>query len=173
MNTPNETPKTGPSTSASSSVAAELRREEKRVRQLLQDFKKFVMRGNVLDLAVAVVVGAAFNAVVQSLVKNIFTPFIGWIFGKPNFSDLTVSLGGCSSKTHVCKGTIMYGSFLTDVVNFLIIAFSVFVIIKVFERLQSMRRGPAEEEAAPLTVDQELLTEIRDLLRAEAASTEK
>jgi len=143
------------------------------VRQFVTDFKKFIMRGNVIDLAVAVIIGAAFNAVVQSLVKNIFTPFIGWIFGKPNFSDLTVSLGGCNSKTHVCKGTIMYGSFLTDVVNFVIIAFSVFVIIKTFEKLQTLRKGPIEEEAETLTVDQELLTEIRDLLRAGVAPGDK
>jgi len=73
----------------------------------------------------------------------------------------------------VCKGTIMYGSFLTDVVNFVIIAFSVFVIIKTFEKLQTLRKGPIEEEAEPLTVDQELLTEIRDLLRAGVAPGDK
>ena len=173
MNTPNETPKTGQSTSDSSGVGGEARRAAQSVRGLGTDFKNFILRGNVIDLAVAVIIGAAFNNVVQSLVKNIFTPFIAWIFGKPNFSDLTVSLGGCDAKTHVCKGTIEYGSFLTDVVNFIIIGFSVFVIVKTFEKLQSLRHHPVQEDVDPLTVDQELLTEIRDLLRAQAAPSEK
>jgi large conductance mechanosensitive channel len=64
-----------------------------------------------------------------------------------------------------CKGVIAYGSFLTDVVNFIIIGFSVFLIIKTFERLQNLRKGPPQEEGEPLTMDQELLAEIRDLLR--------
>jgi large conductance mechanosensitive channel len=153
-------------------VSGEARRAGQSVRSLGNDFRRFILRGNVIDLAVAVIVGAAFNTVVQSLVKNIFTPFIGWIFGKPNFSDLTVSLGGCDAKTHACKGTIMYGAFLTDVVNFIIIGFSVFVIVKTFEKLQSLRHRPVEEEVDPLTVDQELLTEIRDLLRAQATTTD-
>jgi large conductance mechanosensitive channel len=140
------------------------------VRNFLSDFKKFILRGNVLDLAVAVIVGAAFNTVVQSLVKNIITPFIGFVFGQPNFSDLVLNL---SCKTvngkETCKGVVAYGSFLTDVVNFVIIGFSVFVIIKTFERLQRLRRGTMEDAADPLTVDQELLAEIRDLLRERAA----
>ncbi len=139
------------------------------MRQFWEDFKKFIMRGNVLDLAVAVIVGAAFNAVVQSLVKNIVTPIIGAIFGKPNFSDLVLNLGGCSTDKHgvgSCAGTVAYGSFLTDVVNFVIIAFAVFIMIKTFERLQRLRKRPIEDEAEPLTLDQELLTEIRDLLNA-------
>ncbi len=168
MSTPNETPKTGQTSSVSAGVSGEARRTGQSVKSLASDFKSFILRGNVIDLAVAVIVGAAFNTVVQSLVKNIFTPFIGWIFGKPNFSDLTVSLGGCDAKG-ACKGTIMYGAFLTDVVNFVIIGFSVFVIVKTFEKLQHLRhRGPIEEEVDPLTIDQELLTEIRDLLRAQA-----
>jgi large conductance mechanosensitive channel len=154
-------------------VSGELKRTGQSVRSVAGDFKNFILRGNVIDLAVAVIIGAAFNNVVQSLVKNIFTPFIAWIFGKPNFSDLTVSLGGCDAKTHACKGTIEYGSFLTDVVNFIIIGFSVFVIVKTFEKLQSLRHRPVEEDVDPLTVDQELLTEIRDLLRAQAPPSEK
>jgi large conductance mechanosensitive channel len=132
------------------------------------DFRKFITRGNAIDLAVAVVIGAAFNSVVQSIVNNLFTPVIGWIFGKPNFNDMTFHLGAChkvgATQAQVCDGTVRYGAFLTDLLNFLIIGFSVFVAIKVFERLQRLRKGPVEEEADPLTVDQALLTEIRDLL---------
>jgi len=144
------------------------------VRTFLSDFKKFILRGNVLDLAVAVIVGAAFNTVVQSLVKNIITPFIGFVFGKPNFSDLVLNLScktvkAANGPVRTCKGVVAYGSFLTDVVNFVIIGFSVFLIIKTFEHLQRLRRGSMEEEADPLTVDQEILSEIRDLLRERPA----
>jgi large conductance mechanosensitive channel len=144
------------------------------MRALLDDFKKFIMRGNVLDLAVAVIVGAAFNSVVQSLVKNIINPLIGFIFGKPNFNDLVLNLS-CSTNSNgmkTCKGAIAYGTFITDVINFLIIAFSVFVIIKTFERLQKLRKGTMEEEAEPLTVDQEILAEIRDILRDRPQSSQ-
>jgi large conductance mechanosensitive channel len=140
------------------------------VRAFLGDFKKFILRGNVLDLAVAVIIGAAFNTVIQSLVNNLINPLIGFAFGKPNFKDLvlnlsckTVQVDGKSVQS--CKGVVAYGSFLTDVVNFVIIGFSVFIIIKTFERLQNLRKGPPQEEGEPLTTDQELLTEIRDLLR--------
>jgi large conductance mechanosensitive channel len=140
------------------------------MRNFLSDFKKFILRGNVLDLAVAVIVGAAFNTVIQSLVNNLINPLIGFVFGKPNFKDLVLNLS-CKTvqvngaPTQSCKGVIAYGSFLTDVVNFIIIGFSVFLIIKTFERLQNLRKGPPQEEGEPLTMDQELLSEIRDLLR--------
>jgi large conductance mechanosensitive channel len=140
------------------------------VRSFISDFKKFILRGNVIDLAVAVVVGAAFNAVVQSLVNNIITPLIGFVFGKPNFSDLALNLSCKTVNGHQsCKGVLQYGQFITDVVNFVIIGFSVFIIIKTFERLQNMRKGSPQEEGEPLTVDQELLSEIRDLLREREA----
>ena len=94
-------------------------------------------------------------------------PLIGFAFGKPNFNDLVLNLS-CRTVNgkQTCKGVIAYGRFLSDSVNFVIIGFSVFIIIKTFERLQRLRRGgPPQEEGEPLTVDQELLAEIRDLLR--------
>lgn len=126
---------------------------------MLEDFKKFILRGNVIDLAVAVIIGAAFNAVVQSLVKNILMPIIGIIGGKPTFDDYFFTVN---------KSAIRWGSFVTDVVNFVIIAAAIFVAVKAFEKLQ-MRRKEGEEEvtAEPLTVEGELLTEIRDLLRGQ------
>lgn len=129
------------------------------MRQFFEDFKKFVLRGNVLDLAVAVVVGAAFNTVVQSFANDVLMGFIGAIFGKPNFNDVAI---------HVADGRVFVGRFVTTLVNFLIVAFAVFLAVKTFEALQGLRKGPVEEEAAPLSVDQELLTEIRDLLRDRA-----
>jgi large conductance mechanosensitive channel len=147
------------------------------VKQLWEDFKSFIMRGNVLDLAVAVIIGAAFKAVIDSFVNDVFTPFIGAIVGKPNFNELVLNLRGCNDKKQatgkvvsVCKGTVHYGNFLTQVTNFLIIAAAVFVMIKAFERLQAIRRREAELEAEnPVLTDEAvLLTEIRDLLRERA-----
>jgi large conductance mechanosensitive channel len=144
------------------------------VKQFWEDFKSFVMRGNVLDLAVAVIIGASFKTVVDSLVNDVITPFIGAIFGKPNFNDLVLNLRGChapkAGAAAVCKGTVAYGRFLTNVTNFLIIAAAIFVMIKMFERLQTIRRRDAEATGEnPLATDEvTLLTEIRDLLRQRA-----
>ena len=135
------------------------------MKQLLTDFKKFILRGNVLDLAVAVVVGTAFNAVVLSFANDVIMGIVGAVFGKPNFSKLVVNLRGCSGKVgaRVCKGTVGYGAFLTTLINFLIVALSVFIMIKTFEKLQSLRAAE-EPEPEPLTRSEELLTAIRDAL---------
>jgi large conductance mechanosensitive channel len=128
------------------------------VRRFLNDFKKFIMRGNVIDLAVAVVVGTAFNAVVSSFANDVIMGFIGAVFGQPNFNEVTIHLG---------HGRVAVGHFFTVLVNFVIIAFAVFLAVKAFEAMQNMRRrGDAElDPEVDMTVDQELLTEIRDLLR--------
>jgi large conductance mechanosensitive channel len=131
------------------------------VRAFLSDFKAFILRGNVLDLAVAVIVGTAFNAVVQSFANDVIMGFIGAIFGQPNFNKVVI---------HVGKGRVSIGNFITAVVNFMIVAFAVFLAVKAFEAMQRMRRrGASDAEPEPdLTVDQELLVEIRDLLRDRA-----
>jgi large conductance mechanosensitive channel len=141
------------------------------VKQLGQDFKKFILRGNVLDLAVAVVVGAAFNAVVQSFANDVIMGFVGAIFGKPNFSNLALNLRGCKvvDGAKVCNGTVAYGAFLTTLLNFLIIGAAVFVVIKTFEKLQNLRSTEVPEPE-PLTRSEELLTEIRDSLQRPAQS---
>jgi large conductance mechanosensitive channel len=142
------------------------------VKQLWGDFKAFIMRGNVLDLAVAVIIGASFKTVVDSLVNDVITPLIGAIVGKPNFNDLVLNLRGCHgpATARVCKGTVRYGNFLTNVTNFLIIAAAIFVMIKAFERLPTVRKRELEESGEhPLASDEvTLLTEIRDLLRQQA-----
>jgi large conductance mechanosensitive channel len=123
---------------------------------LLKDFRDFVMRGNVLDLAVAVVLGIAFNAVVNSLVNDVLMQFIAAIVGKPDFNALTFTIG---------EGVIFYGKFLTALVNFLIIAATLFVIIRSFEELEKRRRrGEVEVPEEEKTDEVLLLTEIRDLL---------
>lgn len=127
---------------------------------MLKGFKDFIMRGNVVDLAVAVVIGAAFGAVITSFVDDILMQLIAAVGGQPDFSTLVIDAG---------DGEIRYGAFLTAVVSFLIIAWAVFLVVKALNRMQSMRmRGatPVEEEPAP-TPDQALLMEIRDLLAAQ------
>jgi len=131
------------------------------VRTFLNDFKKFILRGNVIDLAVAVVVGAAFNTVVNSFARDVVMGFIGAIFGQPNFDSVSI---------HIGSGRVLVGVFITAVVNFIIIAFAVFIAVKAFEAMQNMRRHgvPEMDPEVDLTIDQELLTEIRNLLRERA-----
>ena len=135
---------------------------------LWEDFRKFVMRGNVLDLAVAVVIGVAFNAVVTSLVNDVIMQLIAAIIGKPNFNNLTWTING---------GIIYYGKFLTALINFLIIAATLFVVIKSFEELQKRRRRGVDDTPEDEKSDEVvLLTEIRDLLAREqgpAAPTDR
>lgn len=122
---------------------------------MLNEFKSFVLRGNVVDLAVAVVIGGAFGAIVNSVVNDIFMPIIGIIIGGINFSGLTVSFG---------EATIKYGNFLQMLVNFLIIAAAMFLTIQALNRLKK-----AEAPAAPVVPEipkqEQLLAEIRDLLK--------
>jgi large conductance mechanosensitive channel len=94
---------------------------------MLNEFKAFINRGNVLDLAVAVILGAAFGAVVNSFVNDILMQIIAAIFGQPNFASLTFTIG---------NGVIKYGSFLNAVINFLIVAFSIFMLIKAYNQMR-------------------------------------
>ena len=128
--------------------------------KMLEDFRKFVMRGNVLDLAVAVVIGVAFNAVVNSLVNDVIMPIIAAVFGETSFNDLTWTLNG---------SVIFYGKFLTALLNFLIIAATLFVIIRAFEEMQKRRKVAGEDAAEDKSDEVVLLSEIRDLLRARQA----
>jgi large conductance mechanosensitive channel len=118
---------------------------------LIREFREFINRGNVVDLAVAVVVGTAFGAVVTSFVDDVLMQVIAALGGQPDFSALVIDVG---------DGEIRYGAFLTAVLSFLIIAFAVFLLVKAVNRL----RRPVEEEPAVAT-ELELLAEIRDLLR--------
>ena len=123
--------------------------------KLAKDFRDLIMRGNVLDLAVAVVIGVAFNAVVNSLVDDVLMQIIAAIVGEPNFNDLTFDLNGSA---------IRYGAFLTALINFLIIAATLFVVIKAFEEMQKRRKGAGEDVAEDKSDEVVLLGEIRDLL---------
>ena len=131
---------------------------------MLQEFKAFAMRGNVIDLAVGVVIGGAFGKIVTSLVDQIVMPPIGWITGGIDFSDLKWVLkpGDASDPKHkVAEVAIQYGAFINTLLQFLIIAFAIFMVIKAINRLS--RKQEAVPTAPP--ADVALLTEIRDLLK--------
>jgi large conductance mechanosensitive channel len=135
---------------------------------MLKEFKEFAMRGNVIDLAVAVVIGAAFNKIVGSLVDGIIMPIIG-IFGKADFSNYFLPLSSAVTATNLVDakkqgGVLAYGDFATNVIQFLIVAVALFAVIKA---MNAMRKPAPAEPAAPPPPSPEvvLLTEIRDALK--------
>ena len=133
----------------------------KRALSLFEEFKNFAFKGNVIDLAVGVIIGAAFGGIIKSLVDNVMMPLIGAVLpGEQGYKGWAVVLNG---------KPIPYGLFLAEVVNFLLVALVLFVFIVKF--LGWLMKAKKEEAAAPppLTKDQELLTEIRDLLRQQRA----
>ena len=126
---------------------------------MLKDFKKFALKGNIIDLAVAVVIGAAFGKIVSSLVDNIIMPLVGLLLGGINFSELSYTF---------LKTEIQYGIFIQNVVDFIIIAFAIFMVLRLLMKLKR-KEEIVEEVAAVPEVDtkEELLKEIRDLLKNE------
>ncbi len=127
---------------------------------ILQEFKSFAMKGNVVDLAVGVVIGGAFGKIVTSIVNDIIMPPIGLLIGGINFKDLKIVLSRTASGAPAA--TFGYGNFLQTVFEFVIIAFAVFMMIKVLSRLQ---KKEAEKPSVAPAQDIVLLTEIRDLLK--------
>ncbi|MEM9336627.1 MAG: large-conductance mechanosensitive channel protein MscL [Patescibacteria group bacterium] len=121
----------------------------------LQEFKAFAMKGNVMDLAIAVVIGAAFGKIVSSLVDNIIMPLVGIFLGGISFSSLSVGVGGAN---------FAYGSFIQSVVDFVIIAFVIFLIIKAMNNMKQEEEPTPEAPAEP-SEEVKLLREIRDGLR--------
>lgn len=128
----------------------------------LADFKKFAMKGNVIDMAVGVIIGGAFGKIVSSLVADVIMPPLGMLLGKVNFTDLAITLKG--AEDGAAAVTLNYGQFLQNVVDFLIIAFSIFIVIRTISKLQSKQEEAPAEPPKP-TKEEELLTEIRDLLK--------
>ncbi|PHH97241.1 large-conductance mechanosensitive channel protein MscL [Fusobacterium nucleatum] len=129
--------------------------------KLFDEFKAFVMRGNVVDLAVGVIIGAAFGKIVTSLVNDIFMPIIGMIIGNVDFSSLEIKLGEPVEGAE--QAAIRYGAFIQEIVNFLIIALCVFIAIKVINKLQKKKEEAPAPDPEP-TKEEVLLTEIRDAL---------
>ncbi len=126
---------------------------------MLQEFRAFISRGNVLDLAVGIIIGAAFTAIVSSLVDDMVNPLIGLVIGGIDFSSVSFGIG---------DARFMIGNFINAVIKFLIIAWVVFLIVKAVNKLQSLGKKPVEEAPAapPGPTQEQLLAEIRDLLRA-------
>ncbi|MBK9579352.1 MAG: large-conductance mechanosensitive channel protein MscL [Fibrobacterota bacterium] len=125
---------------------------------IASEFKAFISRGNVIDMAVGVIIGASFGKIVESFVKDLVTPPLGFLIGRVDFTDLKISLGIGSTPV-----TVNYGVFLQACFNFLIIAAAVFLLVKLVARLT--RKQAAALAAAPPPADVVLLTEIRDELR--------
>lgn len=140
------------------------------MKDLLQEFKSFAIKGNAIDMAVGVIVGGAFGKIVSSLVNDILMPLIGLLLGGIDFSQLKVQIG---------DAVVMYGSFIMTVVDFLIISFCVFLLVRAINKLKAplstITKGKEHDEAeppvaVPVPQEEELLTEIRDLLKKMSAT---
>lgn len=142
---------------------------------MLKEFKEFAVKGNVLDMAVGIIIGAAFGTVVKSLVADVIMPPIGLLLGGVDFSNLFITVGGADGASFETLAaaqeagavTINYGVFFNEIISFLIVAFAVFMLVRSFNKLKK------EEEAAPAappepSKEEVLLGEIRDLLKARA-----
>jgi len=143
---------------------------------MLREFKEFAIKGNMLDMAVGIIVGAAFGTIIQSLVNDVIMPPIGMLLGGVDFSDLFLTLHGgtvagpyatLAAAKEAGAVTINYGVFANAVISFLIVAFSVFMVVRSFNRLK--RKEEATPAAPPLpSAEERLLGEIRDLLKVRA-----
>lgn len=148
------------------------------MKKYLKEFKEFAIKGNVVDLAVAVVIGGAFGKIVSSFVADIIMPPIGVLMGGINFSDVKIVLKGAildaSGSVLAPAVSINIGNFIQNILDFLIVATAVFFMVKLIGRLKAQLKSviatdeKKEEETKPLTKDQELLAEIRDLLKTKS-----
>ncbi len=130
------------------------------IKKNIEEFKKFIAKGNVIDLAVGVIIGGAFSSIVTSLVNNILTPILGLILGGVDFSNLAITF----------KDTrIEYGAFIQSIIDFLIVAVCIFAFVKIINKLMHLKKKEEEEKpkAAPKSADVLILEEIRDLLKDE------
>lgn len=131
------------------------------MKKVLKEFKTFIERGNVLDLAVGVVIGAAFGKIVTSLVDDILMPLIGIIIGGIDFSGLTLTIG---------DAVIKYGQFIQNIINFLIVAFCIFIIVKAINKLTNKKEDDKANETPKKKEEVVLLEEIRNLLKKQNKS---
>ncbi len=147
--------------------------------KILKEFKDFAMKGNVLDLAVAVIIGGAFGSIVTSFVNDVLMPPIGLLLGNTDFSDLQVILksgqeavmqGEAVVVPAVAEVALRYGAFINTVLDFLIVAFSIFMVVKAFNKLKKRQEQAPAPAPAP-SAEETLLTEIRDLLKEKVISS--
>ena len=137
-------------------MADEIKKEPDKKKSIIAEFKEFISKGNVLDMAVGLIVGSAFTAIVNSLVNDIFTPLIGIVIGGIGFSEMTITVGSAN---------LAIGLFLQAVINFLLTAVCVFAVVKTINKFR--RKKPAAP--AKPSKEEQLLTEIRDLLKEQNA----
>jgi large conductance mechanosensitive channel len=135
---------------------------------MLKEFKEFAMRGNVVDLAVGVIIGAAFGKIVTSLTNDVIMPVVGLLLGKVDFSNLFVNLGDgdfatLKAATDAGAPVLKYGVFINSILDFVILAFIIFLMVRAMNRMK--QEAPPAPPPGP-TVDQQLLTEIRDSLKS-------
>lgn len=139
---------------------------------MIKEFRDFIQRGNVLDLAVAVILATAFGAVTTSLVDQVIMPVVGLVLGGVDFSNLGIILADRDQYTSVAEAVaagapvIQYGAFINTIINFLLIALVVFMIVKAFNEMKRRTQKPEEAPAAAVSTEERLLGEIRDLLAA-------
>lgn len=126
------------------------------IKKMLNEFKEFISRGNVIDLAVGVVVGSAFGKIVTSLVNDILMPVIGMILGGLDFTNLSITIG---------DARIMYGNFIQNIIDFLIVAACIFLFVKIINNFFNKKKKTEKEEAPKKDETVVLLEEIRDLLK--------
>jgi large conductance mechanosensitive channel len=124
---------------------------------MLKEFRAFLERGNVIDLAVAVIMGAAFGAIINSFVNDLFMPLVGVIIGGIDFTGLAIAVG---------EEQVLYGNFIQAVVNFIIVAFALFLMMRAINRLQRKEEVETVEAPSEPTAEEKVLIEIRDLLKA-------
>jgi len=130
-----------------------------------KEFKTFAVKGNVIDLAIGVIIGGAFGKIVSSLVNDIIMPIVGVLLGGVNLTNLKLTYG---------KATVLYGQFIQTILDFFIVAFSIFMVIKLLSKLKKKKAEEIAEEKAPsIDAKEELLMEIRDLLKKERVREEE
>ena len=135
------------------------------MKKFISEFKEFISKGNVLDMAVGVIIGGAFSKIVSSLVNDVMMPLIGIIIGGHDFSNLSIKVGNAK---------IMYGSFLQNVVDFLIVAFCLFTVIKIINRFKKKQEKNENKEKIKTPSEEViLLSEIRDLLKTDKTTKKK
>ena len=139
-------------------MAKEINKEEvkEKGKKTLGEFKKFIAKGNIMDMAVGVIMGSAFGKIVSSLVDNILMPLIGVVIGGVDFTDLSIK---------VKDATVAYGIFIQNIIDFLIIAFCIFIMVKFLEKLNKKKEEEEKSEAPKKDENTVLLEEIRDLLK--------
>ena len=136
-----------------------LKKGKEKFTGFMAEFKKFIQRGNVIDLAVGMIVGTAFTTIVKSLVDDMVMPFIGWLIGGMDFTAMKISLSE--------EASINYGTFVQNIISFLAIAFVVFCMVKLVNKIHKKKEEEKKPEPPKVSDEAKLLAEIRDLLKKE------